>query len=184
MKNVIKTTIGILAISLASVSVSQADTNRHHRDFDKSADKHYSKKFDRHDHHGAKRKFQHRQYRGNHLLGHTRHHGWKHAGWKRHYLAHKMERKRLRIIKKMRHDRREFRHNYRKHQPHHNYGRVRYVAPVPVVRYRSHSNKVVPVIAGGIIGSSIANNVSHGDPAATLGGAIFGAVIGDAIARH
>lgn len=190
MKSVIKTTIGILAISLASVSVSQADSHRHNRDQDRQAHKQFSKKLDRRDNH----KHQYRQHRGNHLSGHHKHPRWKHAGWKRHYWEHKRIQKRYqraqrRAIKKMRRDRayrRALRHEYRQHKFNRDYGYVRYVAPAPRVTYRthSHSNNVVPVIAGGIIGSSIANNVSHGDPAATLGGAIFGAVLGDAIAQH
>lgn len=195
MKSVIKTTIGIIAISLASVSVSQADSNRHNRDYDRAPSKHSSKKFDRRDH----KKHQYRQHRGNHLHGHGKHPRWKHVGWKRHYWEHK----RFRAAKKMRRDqrahrravkqmqrerayRRALRHDYRQRRFNRDYGHVHYVAPAPRVTYRTHSrsNNVVPVIAGGIIGSSIANNVSHGDPAATLGGAIFGAVIGDAIARH
>jgi len=187
MKSVIKTTIGILAISLASVSVSQADSNRHNRDYDRAPHKQYSKKFDRRD----DRKHQYRQHRGDHLPGHSKHPRLKHSGWKRHYWEHK----RLRAIKRMhRQERRALKRVYREREYrralrrdyHHNRGHVRYVAPAPRVTYRthSHSKNVVPVIAGGIIGSSIANNVSHGDPAATLGGAIFGAVIGDAIARH
>ena len=47
-----------------------------------------------------------------------------------------------------------------------------------------HTNNALPVIAGGIIGSSIANNASHGDPVATFGGAVFGALVGNALTRH
>lgn len=190
MKSVIKTTIGILAISLASVSVSQADSNRHNRDYDRAPGKHYSRDSGRRDH----KKYSHQQYRGKHVLGHNKHPRSKHAGWKRHYWEHNRMKKRhqrahRRAVKQMHRERayrRALRHDYRQRIFLRNYGHVRYVAPVPRVTYRSHShhNNVVPVIAGGIIGSSIANNVSHGDPAATLGGAIFGAVIGDAMARH
>jgi len=42
----------------------------------------------------------------------------------------------------------------------------------------------VPVLAGTLIGSAIANNVSHGDPVVTIGGAVVGAIIGNQIAHH
>lgn len=191
MKTVIKTTIGILAITFASISISQADSNRHNRDFDRAAQKQHNQKFDRRD----KRKHMNRQHRSNHLNHSKRRPHWKHAGWKRHYREHK----RMRAIKQMRRDRayrRSVRQVYRnrahrravnQHRAYNrNYGYSSYVAPSHSVTYsrHSHANKIVPVLAGGLIGSSIANNVSHGDPAATVGGAIFGAIIGDAIARH
>ena len=184
MKSLFKTTIGVLAISLASVSVSQADTNRHSRDYDRT-DNHYAKKFDRRDHNQHNYR-DHHNYRGNHLKGHPVHPRSTHAGWKRHYWEHK----RFRAIKQMKREK-ALRHELRHRHFSRNYGQVNYVAPVavvpaPRVTYRTHvqTHNAIPVIAGGIIGSSIANNVSHGDPAATIGGAIFGAVIGDAISRH
>jgi outer membrane lipoprotein SlyB len=51
-----------------------------------------------------------------------------------------------------------------------------------VIHDRHHS--ALPVIAGGLIGSAIGHDIGHGDPAATFGGAIFGAMIGDAVSRH
>ena len=47
-----------------------------------------------------------------------------------------------------------------------------------------HSGNALPVIAGGMIGSAIANDASHGDPAATFGGAVFGALVGNALSQH
>ncbi|MCW9032298.1 MAG: hypothetical protein OQK58_12475 [Gammaproteobacteria bacterium] len=168
MKTVIKTTIGILAMTFASISVSHADSNRHNRDYDRGHQKQHAKQFDRRDMH----KSLYRDQRGNHLRHQVKRPHWKHATLKRHYWKHG----RKYVIKQMPHDR-----AYRRA-----YGYAHYVAPAYTVRYsgHSHSNKVVPVLAGGLIGSSIANNVSHGDPAATMGGAIFGAIIGNAIARH
>lgn len=175
MKNIFKTTIGVIAITFASISVSQADSNRH-RDYDRSdrVQNQRSEQFNRY-----KKHYQmHRQHKGNHLFNHTPRPHWKHAQWKRHYW--KLERKRA--IKQMQRERavrRAVRQDYRA-----GYGRTHYVAPPHHVTYVGHSNNAVPVIAGGLIGSSIANNVSHGDPAATVGGAIFGAIIGNAIAHH
>ncbi|MDH5599763.1 MAG: hypothetical protein OEY78_00535 [Gammaproteobacteria bacterium] len=195
MKNIIKTTIGIIAISLAGISVSQADTDRQ-RDNDRAdrySQKQQAKQFNRFDKHYR----MHRQQRGNHLYDHVKRPHWKHSNWKRHYLKHerrhamkqvRRDRAYRRAVKQMYRDRayrralkrelhREYRHNYRP---------ARYVAPSYNVTYSSHShgNKFVPVVAGSIIGSSIANHASHGDPGATVGGAIFGAIIGNAVANH
>lgn len=196
MKTIIKTTLGILAITFASISVSQAESNRHrdHDRADRAPQKQHSQKFNRRD----DRKHMNRQHRGNHLNHSERRPHWKHTSWKRHYWKHD----RKRAIKQMRRDRayrrtvrqvyrnrahrRAVNQEYRNRAYNRHYGYSSYVAPSHRVTYRSHShtNKIVPVLAGGLIGSSIANNVSHGDPAATVGGAIFGAIIGDAIARH
>ena len=196
MKNVIKTTIGIIAISFASISVSQADSNRDrdHARADRTSQKQHAKQFDRY-----KKHYQiHRQQRGNFLNNPAKRPHWKQANSKRRYMKHE----RKRAIKQMRRDRayrrtvrqmyrnrvhrRAVNQEYRNRTYRRDYGYGRYVAPAHRVTYtsHSHSNKVVPVLAGGLIGSSIANRVSHGDPGATVGGAIFGAIIGNAIARH
>ena len=182
MKNVIKTTIGIIAISIASISVSQADSGRQrdHDRADRHSQKQHAKQFDRYSKHYR----MHRQQRGNHLYDHVKRPHWKHSNWKRKYFKNE----RRRAMKQVRRDRayhralkREIRREHR-----HNYRPARYVAPSYNVTYRSHShgNKFVPVVAGSIIGSSIANRASHGDPSATVGGAIFGAIVGNAIANH
>lgn len=181
MKTVIKTTLGILAITFASISVTQAESNRHNRDYDRAPQKKQARQFDRRD----MNKHQYREQRGNHLRSELRRPHAKHATWKRNYWKHD----RKRAIKQLRRDRayrRAVKQEYRNRAYRRDYGYSRYVAPSYGVRYsgHSHSNKVVPVLAGSLIGSSIANNVSHGDPAATVGGAIFGAIIGNAIARH
>ena len=68
----------------------------------------------------------------------------------------------------------------------HNYAPRHRVVEKVVVRdrhYHGHGNPL-PALAGGIIGSAIANDLSHGDPAATFGGAVFGAILGDALSHH
>lgn len=50
-------------------------------------------------------------------------------------------------------------------------------------RHHHHGN-ALPVIAGGLIGSAISSDLSHGDPVATFSGAIFGAMLGDALSHH
>lgn len=52
-----------------------------------------------------------------------------------------------------------------------------------VVRDHHHHN-ALPVIAGGIIGSAIGNDLGHGDPMSTFSGAVFGAMLGDALSHH
>ena len=179
MKNLIKTTIGIIAITFASISVSQADSNRH-RDHDRvDRTQNQAKQFERYEKHYQ----MHRQQRGNHLSNHVNRPHWKHAHWERQYWKH--ERKRaIKQIHRERAYRRALKQEYRDRAYRSNYGYSRYVAPSHHVTYVSHSHHALPAIAGGLIGSSIANNVSHGDPAATVGGAVFGAIIGNAIARH
>ena len=64
------------------------------------------------------------------------------------------------------------------------YAPAHYGAKRVIIRNRHHHNRVLPVLAGGLIGSSIGNSISHGDPVAAFGGAVFGAIIGDAISHH
>ena len=79
---------------------------------------------------------------------------------------------------------RRYKRNYR----HTRYITPRYVSPRHVSpRYTSHvsvSGRGIPVLAGTLIGSAIANDVSHGDPVATFGGAVIGAIIGNQIRHH
>lgn len=53
-----------------------------------------------------------------------------------------------------------------------------------VVSSHGHSSRALPTVAGGLIGSVIANDASHGDPAATFGGAVLGALVGNALSHH
>lgn len=162
----IKTTIGIIAIVLSSVTLAEAGQNRHERD----NDRHYEKP--RHE----------QQYRQHHRRSH-----WKRA---RHARHHYREQRHYRKHHYNRHHRyeRSHRHNsYWKRDRgyrHSTYRSPRAYSSSIVVSGHGHSNNVLPVIAGGLIGSSIANNASHGDPVATFGGAVFGALVGNALTRH
>ena len=53
-----------------------------------------------------------------------------------------------------------------------------------VVRDGHHHGNALPVIAGGIIGSAIGNDLGHGDPMSTFSGAVFGAMLGNALSHH
>lgn len=178
MKTSIKTTVGIIAIAISSISMAQAGEHRNKRDNDRHYDKprqerqfrhderrsHWKRTHNRHDRYRAKRharehRFHKRQVR-RHLKAYKRLHRWERRnGWKRDYR-----------------------------RPGYGYGYKHYRAP----RHSSHisvrthhrSGNALPVIAGGLIGSVIANDASHGDPGATFGGAIVGAIVGNAIARH
>ena len=190
MKTIIKTTIGIIAITIGSVSVAQADNNRHERGYEKP----------RHE----------KQYREN-----TRNPQWKHTYNKkeryrdeRHYRKHHadryvtiIERPHKRVEKHVYRDRghrRVEKHVYHhrayappprrveKHVYHHGH-----YAPAPrrvvkkvINRDRHHHNNALPVIAGGLIGSAIGHDIGHGDPVVTFSSAIFGAMVGDAVSRH
>lgn len=153
----IKTTIGIIAVVISSISMAEAGQNRHQRD----NDRHYEQS--RQGHH----------YRQNHRRPHSKRarHDRKHYGSRHH-----------------RYERSHRRHSYWRRD--HGYRHSTYRSPRVysshsiVVSGRGHSNNVLPVIAGGLIGSSIANHASHGDPAATFGGAVFGALVGNALTRH
>ena len=161
MKTSIKTTIGIIIIAVSSISLAQAGDRRSERDHDRNYDRSHSRSYDQPRHN--------RQYRK-----HERRHHWKRFGHrKNHYRA----------------QRHSYRSNYRRHHGYdrhykahkrfnrHGYNRTTYVIP-------RHSDHALPVLAGTLIGSAIANDASNGDPAATLGGAVFGAIVGNAIAHH
>ena len=163
----IKTTIGIIAVVISSISMAEAGQNRHERD----NDRHYDNS--RQEHH----------YRQNHRRPH-----WKRARHARHHYREQRHNRRHAGNRHHRYERSNRNHtNWRRD---HGYRHITYsssrVYPSHsiAVNNHGHSGNVLPVIAGGLIGSSIANNASHGDPVATFGGAVFGAVVGNALTRH
>lgn len=163
----IKTTIGIIAVVISSISMAEAGQNRHERD----NERHYDNSRQKH------------HYRQNHRRPH-----WKRA---RHARHHYREQRHYRRHYGSRHQRYERSHRHHTNwKRDHGYRHSTYSSPrvysshSVVVRNTAHSGNILPVIAGGLIGSSIADNASGGDPAATFGGAIFGALVGNAIAHH
>lgn len=161
----IKTTIGIIAVVISSISMAEAGQNRHERDNDRKYDNSH----------------QERDYRQQQRRPH-----WKRARHARHHYRERHNRKHF----GSRHHRyeRSHRHNsywgHKRGYRHNTYRSPRAYSSRIVVSGHGHSNNVLPVIAGGLIGSSIANNASHGDPVATFGGAVFGALVGNALTRH
>lgn len=198
MKLNIKASIAIVTIALTSITMAQAGENRHQREglrFDDNAHKktakrpnrehqyrqkshrYSSKHSNRHYNYRAKRRdarqqrsHERRQYRYERGLKrvHNRHYGWK-KGWKR---------------QQRKHYKRDHYRRSRYVEPHYNYIAPRRASHNVVVSSNHHSDNVLPVLAGGLIGSAIASDVSDGDPGAAFGGAIMGAIIGNAIAQH
>ena len=177
MKTSIKTSIGIIAIGLSSISFAQAIEYRSDRHYDKPRHERNNHKSERREH------VKHMSHRQEHFR--AKRHIRKHKRYNRHmrndFRAHKRARNHYRRHHGYRTDWRH-KHSYK------HYRRSSYVQP----RYRTsgHSSHIsvsgsgVPVLAGTLIGSAIANNASHGDPVATFGGAVIGAIIGNRIAHH
>jgi len=173
MKLSIKTTIGIIIIAVSSISLAQAEQHRSDRGHDRSADRSHNRSYDkpRHERHYRHNERRHHWKRSGHRSNHYRAHRHSYGSYYRRHNGHKHYRGYRRIE----------RHGYRPST--YRSPRV-YSSHSIVVSGRGHSNNVLPVIAGGLIGSSIANHASHGDPAATFGGAVFGALVGNALTRH
>ena len=154
----IKMAISIIAIGISSMSIAEAGQNHH------KYDRHYDS-----GHHGA-------HYRKNNHRSHWKRerHAKHHYREQRHYRKHHYDR-----------HKRSHRYNTRWERSQRTYNTPRiYRSHRVVVRSHGHSNKALPIVAGGLIGSAIANNASHGDPAATFGGAVFGALVGKALSHH
>lgn len=170
MKTSIKTTIGIIAIALSSISIAQAGQNRHERDHDRQYDRgnfHYEKS--RHARHVGK---------------HQRRHHWKRAHRAQHRYFDRHGKRHMRAYERTRRNHSGWRRGGHHVEKRDSYVLPRHRSPRVSVSTRIHSNNALPIIAGGLIGSTIANDASNGDPGATFGGAIFGALVGNAIARH
>jgi hypothetical protein len=205
MKNTITSIIAIAGISVGLTSIAEASD----RDRGYYSEKRIVKKI-RHDDQ-RRWKYRNTDKRRNHDKHFYRNaekhrhgkrfadkHAYKHKG-KRFVKKHVYHRNGRRIIEKHvyhkpRHrvEKRVYhhyapvpRHRVEKRVIHHYAPRHRVVEKV-IVRdrhYDRHGNPL-PALAGGIIGSAIANDLSHGDPAATIGGAVFGAMLGDALSHH
>jgi len=178
MKNIIKTSM--LAVVVLGSSFAQAGQNRHEQSEFRVYNKPHS---ERHYRQNERRQDWKHQQRKKHKSGYQRHYKKQHyAKYRDSYRSHwKHNRRHV--------EKRVFRDNRGHRVEKHIYHSKRYYAPRTVVkkviiRDRHYHNNALPVIAGGLIGSSIANNVSEGDPIATFGGAVFGAMIGNAISHR
>lgn len=165
MKTSLKTIITVLAISVAGISVAQAH-NHHDRDYDRSERKQYNK----------------------HNFNNPARPHWKRGN---RYVEKNVYNYNTYIS-----PRRAGHGYFPPHRLHDSYIPSRriihdvYVPPRRVIHTNvivsspSPHNTVLPALAGGLIGSAIASDASHGDPGAILGGAVFGAILGSAIAEH
>ena len=152
----VKMAIGIIAIVISSISMAEAGQS--HRKYDR--------------HHGEHKA----HYRKNHHR----------SDWKRerHARQHYREQRHYRKHHYNRHER-SHRYNTKWKRSHRTYITPRiYSSHRLTVSSHGHSNRALPVVAGGLIGSVIANDASHGDPVATFGGAVFGALVGRALTHH
>ena len=193
MKHTIKTTIGIIAIALSSMTIAEAGERRGDRNYEKPRQERshrqesHRKDWNRsskHDHRYSERRNFRKHVRAERKV---RRHIRKHKRFNRHAKRHFRAYKRLN-----RHGWKHYRPYKRVYYPTvgygYNYGTSYSSAPSysSHVSVSSHHNgrDVVPVLAGTLIGSAIANDASGGDPVATFGGAVFGAIVGNAIAHH
>ena len=188
MKKSIQTSISIVAIALSSVSFAQAGEYRGDRNYDKPRQERSQRQENR-------RKDSNRVIHRDHRYAERRH-------YRKHIRAERKARRQLARHKRFnRQAKRHFRayqrarkHNWKKrsyyrsgqygyHSKSSDYIAPSYSSHVRVSRHHN-SGDVVPVLAGTLIGSAIANDASGGDPVATIGGAVFGAIIGNAIVHH
>ena len=189
MKNTITSIIAIAGISVGLTSIAEASD----RDRGYYSEKRIVKNVRNHDErHWKYRNTEKRRHRDDysyrnpekhrHGKRFTDKHVYRHKG-KRFVEKHVYHRNGRRVIEK--HVYHKPRRHVEKRVIHHYAPRHRVVERVIVRdrRYDHHRNPL-PALAGGIIGSVIANDLSHGDPAATFGGAIFGAMLGDALSHH
>ena len=182
----IKTTIGIIAIAISGISMAEAGQDRNKKEGHRANDRAHSRSYEkpRHTRHfrekSQRKQWKHANRHRNDYrkVRHARKHQYnKHrSGWNRGWKY------------RNRQQYKSNRHNYR-YMRHTTYVTPRYVSPSysshnVVVSSQHHSNRLLPVLAGGLIGSAIASETSHGEPGAVLGGAIFGAIVGNAIAHH
>jgi len=182
MKTSIKTTIAIIAVAVGSISMAQAGQNHHDRDYDRSYDRSYEKP--RHQ----------RQFRKNERRQHWKRDQYrqKHYRAKRHFRKHyRYEHngnRHLRVYKRLHRQHSGWRGGHNRIEKHvyrqNTFFSPRHTSRQVIVERRHHSNNALPVVAGTLIGSVIANDASNGDPVATFGGAVFGAMVGNAISHH
>jgi len=186
MKMNIKTTIGIIAIALSSISMAEAGQKNHQRDTDRLNDRAHSRNYEKPRHERQFRKYENRKqsrqaYRHREVYRELRHKRKFNRSMRRINRAHRGH---PGLNRGWRSERRHF--NRDRHSAYRASGY--YSAPAyssrVVVSGNGHSGNVLPVLAGGIIGSAIASDASNGDPGAALGGALFGAIVGNAIAQH
>lgn len=164
----IKTTVGIIAIALGSISFAQAGENRH----DRHSDRHYDEPR------------QERDFHKNERREHAKHMDSRHERFReqrqfrKHKREHRIAKRHLRAHKRAaRHNR--WKHAYRSsynrgyygygwrhgHSNYRDYHYDRYASP----RRSSHNivinaDPLLPIIAGGVIANKIAKKIVRHDP--------------------
>ena len=193
MKHTIKTTIGIIAIALSSMSIAEARENRSDRNYEKPRQERSHRQENRRkdwNRSSHRQDYKERRHFRKHMRAErkARRHIRKHKRFERHARRHFKAYKRSRgYYSGWRDGHRPYKKAY------YRTGSYNYVTPYSSapshsthvsVSSRHGGDNFVPVLAGTLIGSAIANDASNGDPVATFGGAIFGAIVGNAIAHH
>ena len=181
MKTVIKTTIGIMAIAITSISVAQAENHRRdgghsERNIERKMDRRMDRRNERHSNRHEKRRDWKYSYKRGHRNGRYTAHDQRRYSKRPHhrvdkhiYRGHGYGHRRI--------DKHVYHHGPRYYAPRHR------VTERVIVRDRHH-HSAVPVIIGGLIGSAIGHDIGHGDPVVTFSSTVLGAMVGDSISRH
>ena len=195
MKLNIKTTIGIIAIAISSMTIAEAGERRGDRNYEKPRQershrqenrrKDWNRSSHRDNRYSERRHFRKHMRAERKARRHFRKHKRLERKAKRHFKAYKRSRG---YYSGWKHGHRPLKKAYYRTSGYDSYATPYNSAPgysshVSVSSHHDGGN-IVPVLAGTLIGSSIANNASNGDPVATFGGAVFGAIVGNAIAHH
>ena len=164
MKKIIISGISILALGMASMGIAQA--HEHHRGYsDRGHERGYEGRFERKIHRQQRR--DHRWQARNRVVEKQVYKNFGNRQVEKHVYRSNGYKHVDKYIYRS-HPRGHYRKTYPRHSDYYRPGhRVNYY---PVVR---EHNPALPVIAGGIIGGVL----SDGDPAAILGGALFGAAL-------
>lgn len=117
------------------------------------------------------------RYGHGHHYGHNGHHSGKHYSRGHHYRGHRRHYRPVRHFRLARHT----------------YHRPVYVQPVPVYErprdcYRTtvvrRGRSSAPIVAGGVIGGMIGNDIGHGRRGPTIAGTVIGALVVNRLTRH
>ena len=194
MKLNIKTTIGIIVIALGSMTIAEAGERRGDRNYEKPRQERSHRQENRRKDWNRSSHREDRYSERRHFRKHMRAERKARRHFRKHKRFERQARRHFKAYKRSRGHYSGWRHGHRPYKKvYYRTAGYDYVTPYySAPSYSTHvsvsshhdGDNVVPVLAGTLIGSAIANNASHGDPAATLGGAVFGALVGNALSRH
>lgn len=157
----IKSTIGIIAIVISSVSLAEAGQSRHKQEREYGADRSHSRSYETH---GKKR----------HVRQERRHKHWRHANrhnkfrGARHHRKHHYYSRHVKRFNRLKHHNARWNrgwkrgHNERRHYRDNDYrhNSARRSSHEIVV----HADPLVPIIVGGIVAKKIAKKIIRHDP--------------------